>query len=48
MIPHDFVPVYRKRLIRRLRRREFLEAAIGFFLLGACIGLIVILFSMFY
>lgn len=48
MVPHDFVPVYRKRLARRLRRIEFLESAIGCFLLGVLIGLIVILGSMFY
>jgi hypothetical protein len=29
MIPHDYVPEYRRRLIRRIRRRENLEAAIG-------------------
>lgn len=48
MVPHDFVPVYRQRLMRRLRRREFIESAIGCFLFGVLIGLIVILGSMFY
>lgn len=48
MVPHDFAPVYRKRLIRRLRRRQFLEDLIGCFLIGMVVGLLVILGSMFY
>lgn len=37
MIPHDYVPEYRRRLIRRLRRREALEAVIGALTLSAVI-----------
>lgn len=29
MIPHDYVPEYKRRMIRRIRRRANLEAAIG-------------------
>lgn len=47
MVPHDFVPVYRKRLMRRLRRRQFLEDLIGCFLVGMAVGLLVILGAMF-
>ena len=49
MVPHDFAPVYRKRLMRRLRRRQLIEDLIvGFFLVGVAIGLLVVLGSMFY
>ncbi len=48
MTPHDFVPVYKRRMNDRRRRREFIETGIGVVMLGCIIGLLIILGAMFF
>ena len=48
MIPHDFVPEYKRRLTRRQRRRLAIEAALAGIGLAIFIALSLILLSMFF
>ena len=48
MIPHDFVPEYKRRLTRRQRRMLAIEAALAGIGLAIFIALSLILLSMFF
>ena len=48
MVPHDFVPMYKQRMNRIRRRREFIETVIGVLVFGAALAGIILIGSMFY